>query len=56
MTDFPILTKPSSYDKLCEAAKKQKENSDRADAVYDLARKKPISAAFALTFTPYVKD
>ncbi len=56
MTDFPILTKPSAYNKLAENAKRQKEMSDKADAVYDLTRKKPISANYALTFTPYVKD
>lgn len=56
MTDFPILTKPSSYSKLEDDVKKQKETSDRADAVYDLTRKNPISASYSLTFTPYVKE
>ena len=56
MTNFSILTKPSSYSNLEVDAKKQKEMSDRADAVYDLTRKKPISANYSLTFTPYVKD
>jgi hypothetical protein len=56
MTNFSILTKPSSYSNLEVDAKKQKEMSDRADAVYDLTRKKPISANYSLTFTPYVKE
>ncbi|MBO5009739.1 MAG: nucleotidyltransferase family protein [Clostridia bacterium] len=53
---IPCFTKPSSYKDADPRVVYQKEKSNKADAVYDLARKKPISAAFALTFTPYVKD
>lgn len=56
MSAIPIYTKPSSYKDADTEVIKQKENSNRADAVYDLSRKKPISAGFALTFTPYVKE
>ena len=53
---IPCFTKPSSYKDADSRVVYQKEKSNKADAVYDLARKKPISATFALTFTPYVKD
>ena len=56
MSDFPIFTKPSSYRSESHEVVMQKELSNKADAVFDLTRKKPISATFALTFTPYVKE
>ena len=56
MSDFPVFTKPSSYRNEPSEVVMQKELSNRADAVFDLARKKPISATFSLTFTPYVKE
>ncbi len=53
---IPIFTKPSSYKDTSDEVIYQKEMSNKADAVYDLSRKCSISAKFALTFTPYVKD
>ncbi len=56
MSDFPIITKPSSYKDFGDVVIKQKELSVRADAVYGLTLKNPNSGRFPLTFTPYVKD
>ena len=56
MSDFPIITKPSSYKDFGGEVIKQKELSIRSDAIYALTLKKPISGRFSLTFTPYVKD
>ena len=56
MSDFPIITKPSSYKDFGYEVIRQKELSVRADAVYALTLKKPNSGRFSLTFTPYVKD
>lgn len=56
VSGIPIFTKPSSYKDSERTVVYQKENSNRADAIYDLSRKKPISAGFSLTYTPYVKE
>ena len=56
MTDFPVITKPSSYRDYGEAVIRQKELSNRADSVYGLTLKNSNSGRFPLTFTPYVKD
>ncbi len=56
VSGIPVFTKPSSYKDADSGVIYQKKKTNRADAVYDLARKKPISAGFSLTFTPYVKD
>ncbi len=55
VSDFPVITKPSSYRKNDDRVIRQKEFSNRADAVYGLTLKKANSGRFPLTFTPYVK-
>ena len=55
-SDFPVITKPSSYREFGEDVIKQKETSIKADTIYGLTLKNPYSGRFALTFTPYVKD
>ena len=56
VSDFPVITKPSSYKDLGEDVIRQKEMSHKADAVYGLTLKNANSGRFPLTFTPYVKD
>lgn len=56
MSDFPVITKPSSYKDMGDEVCRQKEMSNRADAVYGLTLKNANSGRFSLTFTPYVKD
>ena len=56
MSDFPVITKPSSYKGLSEQVCRQKELSAKADAVFGLTLKNANSGRFSLTFTPYVKD
>lgn len=56
VSDFPVITKPSSYKDLGDEVIKQKELSGKADSIYGLALKKPNSGRFPLTFTPYVKE
>ncbi len=56
ISDFPVITKPSSYKDMDDEVIRQKELSNRADAVYALTLKKADSGRFALTFTPYVKE
>lgn len=55
VSDFYIVTKPSSYKELPECVVHQKELSNRADSIFGLALKNPNSGAFPITFTPYVK-
>ena len=55
VSDFPVITKPSSYRDFDFDVISQKELSNKADAVYDLSLEKANSGRFALTFTPYVK-
>ena len=55
VSDFPVITKPSSYKEYDDDVIKQKELSNRADAVYGLTLNKANSGRFPLTFTPYVK-
>ena len=55
-SDFPVITKPSSYKEFGDEVIRQKELSNKADSIYGLTLKKPNSARFSLTFTPYVKD
>ncbi len=50
-----VITKPSSYRDRSPSVIKQKELSNKADAMFDLTLKMPISGRFSLTFTPYVK-
>ena len=56
VSDFPVITKPSSYKDLGDVVIKQKELSGKADSIYGLAHKNPNSGRFSLTFTPYVKE
>ena len=55
ISDFPVITKPSSFKELDDNVIRQKELSNRADAVYGLTLKNANSGRFPLTFTPYVK-
>ncbi len=55
MTDFTVLTKPASYKNGSPSVIAQKELSNKADSVFDLALNLPISGVSALRFTPYVK-
>ncbi len=55
MTDFPIITKPSAYSFLSDAARRQKELSDRADSVFQLTKPSAPSGRFNLRTGPYVK-
>ena len=56
MTGFPVITKPSSFRELGDLVCRQKELSNKADAIYGLTLKNANSGRFSLTFTPYVKD
>ena len=56
MSDFPVITKPSSYKELGDIVNRQKELSAKADAVFGLTLKNANSGRFSLTFTPYVKE
>lgn len=56
MSDFPVITKPSSYKELGFEVCLQKEMSNKADSVFGLTLKNANSGRFSLTFTPYVKD
>ena len=56
VSDFPVITKPSSYKDMEDAVIRQKELSNKVDAVYGLTLKNANSGRFPLTFTPYVKD
>lgn len=56
MSDFPVITKPSAYRELSDEVRRQKELSNKADAVFGLTLKNANSGRFSLTFTPYVKD
>ncbi len=53
-TDFPILTKPSSFERLSEAAKAQKGLADSADAIFQLTKPLPPSGGYALMTGPYI--
>lgn len=55
-SDFPVITKPSSYKNLDDCVIRQKELSNKADSVYALTLKNANSGRFSLTFTPYVKE
>ena len=55
ISDFPVITKPSSYKDFDGKVIKQKELSNKADSVYGLTLSEANSGRFPLTFTPYVK-
>ena len=54
VSDFPVLTKPSSFDRLSGAALSQKQLSDKADSVFQLTKPEPPCGNLALKTTPYV--
>ncbi len=54
-TDYPIITKSSSYSELNEVAVKQKELADKADFVFELARPSAFPPDTALKISPFVK-
>ena len=55
VSDFPVITKPSSYRDYDFDVISEKELSNKADAIYGLTLDVPNSGRFALKFTPYVK-
>lgn len=54
LTDFHVITKPSSYDFLSERAKRQKELSDKADSVFQLTKPKATHGNISLKTSPFV--
>lgn len=56
VSDFPVITKPSSYKDYGDAVIRQKELSNKADSIYGLSLKNSNSGRFPLIFTPYVKE
>ena len=54
-SQFPILTKPSDTQKLPDIAIPQKMLSDKADAIFQMAKPVPKDGNSALRFTPFVK-
>lgn len=54
-SQFPILTKPSDIQKLPDIAIPQKMLSDKADAIFQMAKPVPKDGNSALRFTPFVK-
>lgn len=54
MTDFPVVTKPSSYDFLSAAAKRQKEMNDKADSVFELTKPEPPHGNLSLMTSPFI--
>ena len=54
-TDIQILTKPSKVDGFSEAARRQWEQSFRADSVFQLTKPTPKDGRLSLTTSPYVK-
>ena len=54
-SSFPVLTKPSDFEKLPETAVPQKEFADRADAIFQMTKPTQKDGNSALRFTPFVK-
>ena len=54
-SQFPVLTKPSDIGKLPDIAVPQKILSDKADAIFQMAKPIPKDGNSALRFTPFVK-
>ncbi len=50
-----VLTKPTDTFGLSDTARGQKALSDRADSIFHLTRPRPVSGAYSLTYTPFVK-
>lgn len=55
-SQIPIVTKPSAYGSLSDAAKRQKEFSDAADSVFQLSKPVAQHAGFDLMATPFIMD
>jgi predicted nucleotidyltransferase len=53
-TDFPIVTKPSSYGFLSDTAKMQKELSDKADTVFQLTKPESAHGKLSLKTSPFI--
>lgn len=53
---FPIVTKPSAYDALTDAGRRQKELSDKADSIFQLTKPKAVSGNLSLVTSPYIKN
>ena len=56
VTDFPVLTKPSSFESLSDAAVRQKTLADKADSVFQLTKPKANPGNLALKTTPYIME
>ena len=56
VSDFPVVTKPSAYDFLSESAKRQKEKSGMADAIFELTKPIPGEGDNYLRRTPFIMD
>ena len=56
MSDFPVVTKPSSFDFMPDTAKKQKQLADKADSVFQITKPYPTSGSNALKTSPVVID
>ena len=54
VSDFPVLTKPSSVESLPDAALHQKMLADKADSVFQLTKPKATPGNLALKTTPYI--
>ena len=54
-TDFPVITKPSSFKDYSADVIRQATLSHKADSIYGLTFDSPYQGNFPLTFTPYVK-
>ncbi len=54
VSEFPVLTKPSVFTSCSDTARKQKELSDRADAMFQLTKPTPAPIGTALSTTPFI--
>jgi hypothetical protein len=54
-TDFPVITKPSSFKDYTADVIRQATLSHKADSIFGLTLKSPYQGDYPLTFTPYVK-
>lgn len=55
-SDFPVITKPSAFDFMPEAAKRQKELADKADSVFQITKPSPTSGSQAMITSPIIID
>ena len=56
ISDFPVVTKPSSYALLSAEAARQKKLSDTADSIFQLTKPKDVHGKLSLVTTPYVMN